>query len=59
MTKILIKQNIRYDEDLLPIIEAGQYDYDEHGVNGWPMIKVNDEWWDWAADPDDKIWELV
>lgn len=59
MAKILIKQDVKYDEDLLPIIKAGEYEYEEDGVNSWPMIRVNGEWWDWAADSDNTIWELV
>lgn len=60
MQKILIKKPMKYDEDLLPIINQGVYDFDPTpGPTGWPMIRVNDFWWDWAADEDDQYWELV
>lgn len=45
--KIAVLEGFEYDEDLF--IEEGVYDFVEDGVNGYPMILVNDEWFDLAA----------
>ena len=42
--KIVINENFMYDDELL--IEAGEYEFVEEGIVGYPMILVNDEWLD-------------
>lgn len=59
MSKILIKKEMTYDEDLLPVILPGIYNYVDDGINEWPMVEINGEWWDWAADPYNEMWEVI
>lgn len=59
MWKIIIKKEMTYDEDLLPIVSPGEYNYTEDGINGWPMVEINGEWWDWAAEPNSEYWEVI
>lgn len=75
MAKMIIKKDTWYfggqenpvyflggyeDEDEEDIfIRKGSYECIEDGVNGYPMIKVNGEWLDWAADEDDESWKII
>lgn len=41
---IRVNKGFRYDDETY--IEAGSYEVDYNGTNGYPMIKVNGEWLD-------------
>ena len=43
-----ITEVIHYDDET--IIHPGEYEYEENGINGWPMILVNNEWLDWCEE---------
>ena len=51
--KILIAEGFWYDDETY--VSAGFYDFVENGINGYEMIKVNDEWLD-LADFDAIAW---
>ena len=40
-TIIIIAEGFEYDEETF--VEAGEYEFEYEGINGYPMIKVNDE----------------
>lgn len=42
--RVKINKGFDWDDELF--IEAGEYDFVEEGINGYPMILVNDEWLD-------------
>jgi hypothetical protein len=42
--KIKFNEAIEYDEEIT--IECGEYEYAEEGINGYPMILVNNQWLD-------------
>lgn len=42
--RIKINEGFQYDEELF--VEGGEYEFIEEGTNGYPEIKVNEEWLD-------------
>ena len=54
--EIIIAQGFEYDEEIF--VEAGTYDFVEEGINGYPMILVNDEWLD-LTDFDSICWVQI
>ncbi len=41
---IIIAEGFEYDEETF--VYAGEYEYCDEGINGYPMILVNGEWLD-------------
>lgn len=44
--KVTFLKDFNYDEETF--IKAGTYELEETGINGYPMVLVNDEWLDFC-----------
>lgn len=51
--KIRIKQEMMLDENL-KLMPGEIYPIIWDGINGWPMLKVNGEWWDIAIESEEQ-----
>lgn len=52
---IRLNDGMQYDDETY--VPAGTYEFKIYGINGWPMIKLNDEWLDLVIEnQNDKDW---